>query len=125
QYVATVLVRRADTFRVFLAFAEGDDRRDLDGLESAVIEIAFDAREGGNHTGVAEAEADAPSRHFVALRHGKDFDREVFRAWHLEDAGGLVAIETVIGVGEIVNDEGAVFARQFDNFREERQVHAR
>ena len=89
---------------------------DLDGLEDAVIEIALDAGERADHALVAEAEADAPSRHFVAFRHGEDFDSEIFRARHLEDAGRFVAVETVIGVGEIVDDEGAVLRAQARRF---------
>src|ERR1700736_3726011 len=74
QRIAAALVCRGDLLRVLLAFAERDDRRDLDGLEHPVIHVALDPGERGDEPWVAEAEADAPAGHVVALREREDFD---------------------------------------------------
>ena len=111
QDVAAFLIGRADLPGVLFAFAQGDDGGDLDGLEDAVIQIALDARQGADHARIAHAEAHAPSRHVVAFRHGEDLHGDILGAFHLQDAGRLIAVEAQVGVGEIVDDHGAVVAR--------------
>ena len=61
-----------------------------------------------DHLRIAQAEAHAPARHVVALRHREDLDGDFLGALHLQDAGRLVAVEAEIGVREIVHDHGAV-----------------
>ena len=56
QDVAPPLVHRADLPRIFFALPQRDDRSDLDRLEHAVIQVALDARQGGDHL------ADCPGR---------------------------------------------------------------
>ena len=74
--------------------------------------------------GLPEAEADAPARHVVALRHREDLDRHFLRALHLQNAGRLVAIEAEVGIGEIVDDHGVVLARQaHDVSKKSRSTH--
>lgn len=119
EEVATLLVQVADLVSFILALAQGDDGGDLDGLEVTVIEIALDASEGLDHAGVAENEADAPAGHVVAFGHGEDLDGVLLGAIDLENAGGLAAVETEIGVGEIVNDHGAVLGGEVEQLAEE------
>ncbi len=57
---------------------------------------------------VAQAEAHAPAGHVVALRHREDLDGHFLGAIHLQNAGGFVAVEAQVGVGEIVHHHGAV-----------------
>ena len=118
------MIDGADFFRVLLALAQGDDGGDLDGLEDSVIEIAFNAREGADHAGVPEAEADAPSGHVVTFRERENLDGDIFRAFHLKNAGRSVAVEAEVGVSEIVNHHGAVMAREADDLLEEIEVDA-
>ena len=49
QHVAPLLVDGADLVRIFLAFAQRDDRGDLNRLEHAVIQVALDARQRRDH----------------------------------------------------------------------------
>ena len=94
------------------------------GWKTAVIQIALDARQRADHLGVAQAEADAPARHVVALRQREDLDGDFLGALHLQNAGRPVAVEAQVGVGEIVHHHGAVMARQADDLLEEIEVHA-
>ena len=105
------------------AFERGDGG-DLDGREGAVVEVALEAREGGDEHRVADHEADAPAGHVVALRQSEELDGDVFGAGNLEDAGRLVAVEGDVGVGEVVDEIEAVLAGELDEAREERQVDA-
>ena len=61
---------------------------------------------------VAQAEPHPPASHVVALRHRENLHGHFLGALHLQDAGRLVAVETEVGVGEIVDDHGAVALRQ-------------
>jgi hypothetical protein len=78
------------------------------GWNDAVIQVALDARQRVDDLRVAQAIADAPAGHVVALRHGEDLDGVLLGAIHLEDAGRLVAVEADVGVGEIVDHHGAM-----------------
>ncbi len=99
-------------------------RRDLDGREGAVVEVALEAREGVDEHRIADHEADAPAGHVVALGQSEELDGDIFCAGNFEDAGRLVAVEAEVGVGEVVDEMEAVLAGQLDEAREERQVDA-
>ena len=100
------------------------NRRDLNRREGAVIVIALDARQRVDQRFVADHETDAPARHVVAFAHREKFDRDVFGARHLHNAGAFPAIEADIGISEIMHDINAVFARQRDDALEEIQLDA-
>src|SRR5436309_3553043 len=67
QRVTALAVSFADLTSVFGAFAQRDDCGDLQGLEHPVVEIALDARQGGDHLAVPQTISDAPSGHIEAL----------------------------------------------------------
>ena len=54
---------------------------------------------------IADAEADAPAWHRVALRDGEELDRHIARARHLEDARRRVhVVEAQVGVRQVGDD---------------------
>src|ERR1035437_7268158 len=124
QDVAALLVDGADFLGVLFALAEGDDAGDLDGLENAVVQLALDARHGGDQFRNAQAETHPPAGHVIALGHRENLHGHILGALHLQNAGWLVAVEAEVGVSEIVDDEGAVVARQTDDLAEVIQIDA-
>ena len=124
QHVAPLLIHGANLARIRLALAQRDNRRDLNRLKHAVIQVALNPRQRRDHLRVAQAVTHPPARHVVALRHGKDLDRDLLGAIHLQNAGRTVTVETKVGIREIVDDHGAVRSRQPHHFAHEIQVHA-
>ena len=122
--VAAGLLVRDDFGDTFLRAVERGDGGDLDGREGAVVEVALDSAEGGDQLGVSDHEADAPAGHVVALGEGEEFDGDIFRAGDFEDAGGAVAVEDEVGVGEVVDDVDAEFFAERDEPLEEGEVDA-
>ncbi len=122
--VAAAAVDVADFGDAVLRPLQREDAGDLDGREGAVVEVAFEAGEGVHEDGVADHEADAPAGHVVALGEGEELDGDVFGAGDLKDAGGLVAVEGDVGVGEIVDEVEAVLAGELDEAREKGQLDA-
>ena len=100
------------------------NRRDLDGREGAVVEVALEPRERVDQLLVADHEADAPAGHVVGLREREELDGDIFGAGNLKDAGRLVAVEGDVGVGEVLDEPEAVLAGERDEAREERQLDA-
>src|ERR1700683_1289982 len=68
--VPALLIYAANLLGILGALAQRDDGGDLNGLEHAVIEIAFDARQSSDHFLIPDAEPPPPARHVEALRHG-------------------------------------------------------
>ena len=64
---------------------------------------------------VADAKADAPTRHVVALRQREELDADVLGARHLEKTRRLIAVECQIGIGQIVDDDEAMLLGRFDD----------
>src|SRR6202021_3737091 len=85
EAVAAAAVVVTDLGDALLRAFEGEDGRDLDGREGAVVEVGLEAGKGGNELGIADHEADAPSGHVVGLRGGEEFDGDVFGAGVLGD----------------------------------------
>ena len=50
-----------------------------------------------------------PTRHVVALRHGKELNRDVFRTGNLQYRRDLVAIKYKVCICEILHDPDLVF----------------
>ena len=99
----------------------GDDAGDLDRLEHAVVVVALDRRQGVDHLLVAGAETDAPAGHVVGLAHRRELDADVLGALGRQEAGGLVAVEERLAVGEVVDDlELEVLGQVHDRLEEAR-----
>src|SRR5665811_1087121 len=124
QNFGALLVNSADLPGVLFALAEGDDAGDLHGLENAVVQVALDARQRGDHFRIAKTETHPPAGTVVALGERENLHRHILGALHLENAGRLITIETQVGVGEIVHDERAVVARQAYDLAQVIQIHA-
>ena len=65
---------------------ERDYAGDLDGVELAGVDVAFDLAEGGDDGGVARGPADAPAGHVEGFGEGVEFNGDVhgrrgFRGW--------------------------------------------
>src|SRR6266849_535588 len=65
--VAALLMELDDVAHHGLLALQRDDGRDLDGLESAVVEVGLDPAEGVDHSGIAAHEAHPPAGHVVGL----------------------------------------------------------
>src|SRR5262249_52726972 len=124
EHVATLAVDLDDLFHHLLVPLERDDARDLDGLEGAIVEIRLDARERGDHAGIAAHEAHSPARHVVRLRQREDLDANLLGTRHAEARGRRVAVEGEVGVGEVVDDHHAMVPREVHHLHEEVAVHA-
>ena len=72
--------------------------------------------------GVAQAEAHAPAGHGVALGHGVEFHAHVLGALGLQEAGGLVAVEDQVGIGQVMDDPDVVLLGEFHDLFKEGQV---
>ena len=86
--------------------------------------VALDARQRRHQLLVAYHETDAPAGHIVAFAHGEKFHRHVARARHLHDRRRLPAIESDVGVGQVVHHQNIMLARQRHHPLEELQFHA-
>ena len=104
----------ADLGRVVGGLAQRDDRRDLDRLEGAVVEVGLELRERGDDVGPAEREAHAPAGHREGLRQAVELDRAVERAVGGEHRRRHVAVEGDVGVGEVVDEHELALAREVD-----------
>src|SRR5690606_19258071 len=104
-------------------FERGNGRH-LYGRESAVVVIALDARQRIDELTVAHHETDAPARHVVAFAHGEELDRDVARAFDLHDGGRHIAVETDVGVGQVVHHQDVVLFGQRHHALEKAQVDA-
>ena len=71
---------------------------------------------------VADAEADPPARHRVALRHGEELDGQLARPRHREDAGRRASVVDQIGVGEIGDHPERLALGQRHHLLEERRL---
>ena len=122
--VAPTEVDLVDLARVVGGFVHRDDRRDLDRLERAVVQVALQPGERRDHLRVSEHEADAPAGHREALRQAVDLDRDILRARHLQERRRLVPVEAELRVREVVHEEDVVLARELDHARHELEVDA-
>src|SRR6267143_6546505 len=68
QHVAALAMDLDDLVHHLLVAFEGDDARDLDRLEGAVVEVGLDPRQRGDHARVPAHESHPPARHVVRLR---------------------------------------------------------
>ena len=125
ERVPPLAVRFRSLAGEFLAFAQRDDRGDLDGLEHAVVQVALDARQRVDHLRVSQAEADPPARHAVALRHREDLDADLLGPGNLQQRRRPVSVERDVGVGEVVHEHRAVPVGHLDQVREEVLADAR
>ena len=108
-------VELADLERVLRRLVHGHDRRDLDRLEGAVVEIGLQSPEPREHLRVAEGKPDAPAGHRKALRQGVQLDGDFARAFGPEDRRRLVAVVGEVGVREVVDDEELALACEVDD----------
>jgi hypothetical protein len=120
------------------ALVNGVDRRDqlfghvqrlcggeLDGAQRAVVHVLLARLERPDGGRIAGQEGDAPAGHGERLAEREQFDGDVRRALDLEDARGAVAVEGVLAVGVVVDDEDVVPAGELDGALEEREVRRR
>ncbi len=114
QRVAASPVDLADLERVLARLAERDDRRDLDRLEGAVVEVGLELRQSGNDVGPPQREAHPPAGHRERLRQAVELDRAVERAVGGEHRGRDVAVEGDVGVGEVVHEHELALPGQVD-----------
>src|ERR1700690_3713002 len=117
QHVPPLLVHRANLPRLRLALPQRHNRRNLHRLKRPVVQVALDPRQRLDHRLVAQAEPDPPPR------HGKDFDRHVLRALHLQNRRRPPPVETEVRVREIVQHHRPVLPRHPDHLAKEVQLH--
>src|SRR5207245_342189 len=122
--VATLLVELHDVAHHGLLALQGDDGRDLNGLEGAVVEVGLDPAEGVDHARIAAHEAHPPAGHVVGLREREDLDPDLLGPRHREEGGRPVAVEGEIGVGEVVNHHELVLFGELHHLDEEVLLHA-
>src|SRR6266446_3909081 len=103
---------------------EGDDGRDLDRLEGAVVQIRLDPGQRVDHARIAADEAHPPARHVVGLGHGEELHPHVLGPRHLEERGGLVAVEGEVRVGEVVHHHQVMLLGELHHLDEEVAVYA-
>ena len=109
--VAARLVDRVDLGRVGPRLLEHDRRRDLDGLERAVVQIALELRERVDHVWAPHEERDPPASHRERLRHRVQLDRDLLGADALQDRRRLPPVERHVGVREVVHQHHVALAR--------------
>src|ERR1700691_1163723 len=122
QHVAPILVGRIDLGNAFLRSVERGDCCNLHRREHPVVEVRLQPPARRYHLAIADREADAPSRHVVALREREELDADIFRAGHLHHRRRLVAVEAQVRVREILRDHDVVFARELDHPIHEMQI---
>src|SRR5207302_9223609 len=88
--IATLLVKFHGFPDTVLGTIQRNDGGDLDRLEDAVVEVAFDFLQGPDHLGVAHAEPHPPARHVVALGQGEELHAHIPGARDLEKARGQI-----------------------------------
>src|ERR1700734_78650 len=84
EHIAAAAVVLAGLGYALLRTFEGEDARDLDGREGAVVEVALQARKGVDQHRIADHEADAPAGHVVTLRQGEELDSDIFGSGNFE-----------------------------------------
>src|SRR4029450_10729198 len=89
--IAPRAIRGADLVDAILRSVQRRDGSDLQGLEGAVVQIALHPGEGPDELRVHAGEADAPTRHVVALRKREELDADLLRSGNLEQARRLIA----------------------------------
>ncbi len=113
--VAPRLVALADFLDAILRAVERRGRRDLDRREGAVIEIGLHARQRRDQRRIADREADAPAGHRIGLAGRGEFDRDLFRARHLQHRGRRIVVEIDLGIGEIGEQPDLLMAAEIDD----------
>ena len=100
--------------RVVVVF-EGDFAGDLDGVELAGVDVAFDLAECGDDGGIAGGPADAPAGHVEALGEGVEFDGDIHGAGDFQDAArGFFEVD--FAIRQIIGNHPVVFLREGDGF---------
>ncbi len=113
-----------DLVYVIVALVERDDRRDLDGLEGAVVEVGLEFGERSNDLGVPDGEADPPTGHRMTFRERVELDAHLLGARHLKHRRRCVVVERDVGVCEIVNQDHLVLLGKCDETLEELEIDA-
>ena len=102
QKFRALLIAATVLLHVFLAIIEGGGGAELGRAKDAVVEVSLDGGQVRDQVGVADAEADPPARHGIALRDGEELHRHLARPRDLEDAArGECRIERQIRVRQI------------------------
>ena len=123
QDVPPVMIHLDHLFHALLRTVQGDDGGDLDRLKNAVVEVAFQLGQGGDHLRIPDAKTDPPSRHVIAFRQGEKFDADLLRPRRLQKARRLVAVEYQVGIGQVMHHQELVLFGEIDDLFEEVEVH--
>ncbi len=114
QSLAPPEVQLTHLVGVLRGLPQRDDRGDLDRLEGAVVEVGLELREGGDDVGAAEREAHAPAGHRVGLGQAVELDGAVESSVGGQHRRRLVAVESDIRVGEVVDEDELALEGQVD-----------
>ena len=85
---------------------------ELDATEGAALDVRLHLQNPLNELGVRGTEANAPTRHVMAFRHGVELDAAVLGARHLQDGEMLLAEDEAVGV--VVDHDDVVVLSKLD-----------
>ncbi len=122
QHVAPAAVVLDDLLDRLLRPVERLDRRDLDRLEDAVIQVTLQLRQRPHDLRIAHAKTHPPARHVVAFRQREKLHADLLRLRNLQQTWRLIAVKNQIGVGQIMHDHQLVLARKGHNLLEKTQI---
>ena len=114
-----------DFVHIVVAFVQCDDRCDLDGLESPVVEVRLQLSQCRHHLRVSDHETNSPTRHRMALRKGVELDANILGSRNLEHARRHVIVVCDVGVREVVNEHRVVLLRERHETFEEVDIDRR
>ena len=112
---------------VGVGLVEGDDRRNLNGPERAVVEVGLQLGKCSDHFHVADREPNPPASHRVTFGEGVQLNPYISRTRNLQETRWVVSVKGHVGLGEIVNEKHVVvFGERHETLEEiELDTHCR
>ena len=95
----------------------------LDRREGAIVEIGFHPAHRRDQLLVADRKADPPAGHRIGLGQGRELDRDILGARHLQDGRRRIAVIIKLGISEVAQHPDLVLLRPGDEPFVEGQVH--
>ena len=102
-----------------------DDAGDLERLEDAIVQIALNLGQCGDHFAISDAEPDPPSWHIVTLGESVKLDADLLCLRNLQETRGAVAVEAQVSIGEVMDHDDVVLLGECHDLFKKLQVHNR